>query len=61
MRARAASWLGLVAALAAIALGLCASGAPTAQGQTVGPSGDFAGRVEIAGGRQLYLECHGSG
>jgi pimeloyl-ACP methyl ester carboxylesterase len=61
MRARAGVWPGLGAALAAIAMGLSASGAPPAQGQTAGPSGDFAGRVEIAGGRQLYLECHGSG
>jgi pimeloyl-ACP methyl ester carboxylesterase len=61
MRARAGVWLGLGSALAALAMGLSASGAPPAQGQTAGPSGDFAGTVEIAGGRQLYLECHGSG
>jgi len=61
MRARAGVWLGLGGPLAAIALGLAASAAPPAQGQTAGLSGDFAGRVEIGGGRQLYLECHGSG
>jgi pimeloyl-ACP methyl ester carboxylesterase len=34
-----------------------------AQGPAPGPaaSGDFAGRVTIPGGRQLYLECHGVG
>jgi pimeloyl-ACP methyl ester carboxylesterase len=36
---------------------------PAASAQTTGPAsaGDFAGTVEIAGGRKLYLECHGSG
>ena len=48
-------------ALAAISLAVLAGGAPSAAGQSsVGP-GDFAGRVEIPGGRSLYLECHGSG
>jgi pimeloyl-ACP methyl ester carboxylesterase len=37
--------------------------ATPAAGQSSGSAstGDFAGRVEIEGGRKLYLECHGSG
>jgi pimeloyl-ACP methyl ester carboxylesterase len=52
---------GLAPALSMIALGLIA--APAAVGQTTGSAGDgdFAGRVAIADGRELYLECHGSG
>jgi pimeloyl-ACP methyl ester carboxylesterase len=48
------------AALVAVFVGGLAS---QAAGQSTGPasSGDFAGRVEIGGGRHLYLECHGSG
>jgi pimeloyl-ACP methyl ester carboxylesterase len=51
-----------VALVAAVAAGCFAH--PTAAGaQTSGSAsaGDFAGRVEIAGGRSLYLECHGTG
>jgi pimeloyl-ACP methyl ester carboxylesterase len=50
-----------VVALAAVSLALLAAGPPPASGQSSGASGDFAGRVEIPGGRHLYLECHGSG
>jgi pimeloyl-ACP methyl ester carboxylesterase len=35
--------------------------APGASAQATGASGDFAGKVTIPGGRQLYLECHGTG
>jgi pimeloyl-ACP methyl ester carboxylesterase len=52
------SWLAV--ALAAIALGAVMPTAPAAAAEAAGP-GDFAGRVEIPGGRHLYLECHGSG
>ena len=48
------------AGLAAVAAGLLLA-APVAWGQASGASGDFAGRVTIPGGRQLYLECHGTG
>lgn len=51
---------GLAVALAAISLAMFA-GAPTAVGQSAAGPGDFYGRVEIPGGRSLYLECHGSG
>jgi pimeloyl-ACP methyl ester carboxylesterase len=52
--------VGLAMTLAAILLtGL--SDVPIAAGQSAGSGGDFAGRVEIPGGRHLYLECHGSG
>jgi pimeloyl-ACP methyl ester carboxylesterase len=47
--------------LAAISLALLGSVASPAAGQSAGSGGDFAGRVEIPGGRHLYLECHGSG
>ncbi len=52
------------------ALGACSSPAPTAGGGTTSSAaaatttsaatGDFAARVTV-GGRQVYLECHGSG
>ena len=48
------------AALLAVAAGqLLATAAAWAQ--EPGASGDFAGRVTIPGGRQMYLECHGAG
>jgi len=51
-----------VALAAAVAAGLL-SHAAVADTHTGGPAstGDFAGKVEIAAGRSLYLECHGSG
>jgi pimeloyl-ACP methyl ester carboxylesterase len=58
-------WLraGPAVALVAISLGGLSAGTGTAAAQTGGPasSGDFTGRVDIGGGRELYLECHGSG
>jgi pimeloyl-ACP methyl ester carboxylesterase len=51
---------GLAVAVTAIALAAVWPSAPPAAGQVAG-TGDFAGRVEIPGGRHLYLECHGSG
>ncbi len=52
---------GLPVVISMLAMSLVA--APTAVGQTTGSGsdGDFAGTVAIEGGRQLYLECHGSG
>src|SRR3954454_12614125 len=60
MRGRPGVGRGLAIALAAIALAAVCPSLPSAAGQAAGP-GDFAGRVEIPGGRHLYLECHGSG
>jgi pimeloyl-ACP methyl ester carboxylesterase len=51
---------GFAVALACVALASI-GGASAAAGQSVATSSDFAGLVEIPGGRQLYLECHGSG
>ncbi|HEY6639081.1 MAG TPA: alpha/beta hydrolase [Solirubrobacterales bacterium] len=48
-------------ALAVVSLALLASGAPTASAQSASSGSDFAGSIEIPGGRHLYLECHGSG
>jgi pimeloyl-ACP methyl ester carboxylesterase len=50
---------GLPIALLALALVAGWLAAP-ASAQTAG-TGEFSGRVEIPGGRHLYLECHGSG
>jgi pimeloyl-ACP methyl ester carboxylesterase len=61
MRNRAALWTGLALAFAAIAVAGLSNDASPAAGQTAGSGDDFAGRVEIPGGRHLYLECHGSG
>jgi pimeloyl-ACP methyl ester carboxylesterase len=61
MRERFGMGRGVVVALAAISLGLLVPGARSAEAQSPASGGDFAGRVEIPGGRHLYLECHGSG
>ena len=61
MRERPGLGRALAIALAAISLGALASGTPWAAGQAPASAGDFAGRIEIPGGRHLYLECHGSG
>jgi pimeloyl-ACP methyl ester carboxylesterase len=61
MRERAGVWAGLSIALAAIALGVFSYHTPPAAAQASGSAGDFAARVEIPGGRHLYLECHGNG
>jgi len=55
MRARVGPG-GLLVALIAICL---AAFPGAAEAQTYGP--DRAGKVDIGGGRDLYLECHGSG
>jgi pimeloyl-ACP methyl ester carboxylesterase len=60
MRERFGLGRGLVVALAAISLVLLVPGARSAEAQS-SASGDFAGTVEIPGGRHLYLECHGNG
>jgi pimeloyl-ACP methyl ester carboxylesterase len=52
---------GLAVALATISLGVLGPGTRSAEGQSPAASGDFAGSIEIPGGRHLYLECHGSG
>ncbi len=68
--ARLARILGSVLLVAALA-GACSSPTPTGASQTTTGSaagattggrsnGDFAARVTV-GGRQVYLECHGSG
>ena len=61
MRKRFGPGRGLAVALAAISLGVLAPGTRSAEGQSPASRGDFAGSVEIPGGRHLYLECHGSG
>src|SRR5438045_7444730 len=67
------SWLLVVAALAGAVLFMTAyapaqvsaSAVPASvtpsSGDPVAPPGDLARRVEIPGGRKLYLECRGSG
>jgi len=60
MSARPGLGRGLALSLAGICLALLGPGIPRAAAQTAA-SGDFAGPVEIPGGRHLYLECHGSG
>jgi pimeloyl-ACP methyl ester carboxylesterase len=61
MSRRRGAGRGLAVVLASIVLVALAAAAPPAMGQSAGSGGDFAGRVEIPGGRQIYLECHGSG
>jgi pimeloyl-ACP methyl ester carboxylesterase len=61
MRVRAGAWEALAVVLASIALAPLSPSPPPAAAQSSGTAGDFAGRVEIPGGRHLYLECHGSG
>jgi pimeloyl-ACP methyl ester carboxylesterase len=51
----------LAATLPFIAVGLLLAPAADAQATGSPTDGDFAGRVAIEGGRELYLECHGSG
>jgi pimeloyl-ACP methyl ester carboxylesterase len=53
--------MAITLALGGILFALLASGAPRAAAQTAASDGDFADRVEIPGGRHIYLECHGSG
>jgi pimeloyl-ACP methyl ester carboxylesterase len=60
MRGRAGPGVALALALAALSLAVLAGDPPRSAGQSAG-TGDFAGTVEIPGGRHLYLECHGSG
>jgi len=52
---------GIGAGLAAVAIGVLLTMPGGAWAQASGASGDFAGRVTIPSGRQLYLECHGTG
>jgi pimeloyl-ACP methyl ester carboxylesterase len=54
-------WTWVAVAVVAISAAILAPGAPGARAQSAGGTGDFAGLVEIPGGRHLYLECHGSG
>jgi hypothetical protein len=61
MRVRAGGWEVLAVVLASTALALLSPSRPPAAAQSSGAVGDFAGTVEIPGGRHLYLECHGSG
>jgi pimeloyl-ACP methyl ester carboxylesterase len=61
MKRSAVVLAGLAVALAAMAPAILAGGSAPASAQTAGSSGDFYARVEIPGGRHLYLECHGSG
>lgn len=51
----------LATALALLLAGVAPAGAGTVQAPASAASGDFAGSINIGGGRQLYLECHGTG
>jgi pimeloyl-ACP methyl ester carboxylesterase len=53
--------VGRALSLGVVAVGLALPSAAPAAFPGPATSGDFAGRVEIPGGRQLYLECHGVG
>ena len=61
MSRRGRAGVGLALALAGMSLAILWSAAPSALAQAAAGPGDFAGRVEIPGGRSLYLECHGTG
>jgi pimeloyl-ACP methyl ester carboxylesterase len=62
MSARAGRGALLMVTLGLIALGGVAGAAPAVAQSDGSPSaGDFEGRVDIGDGRELYLECHGSG
>ncbi len=51
----------LAPAFAILLAGAAPAGAGTVQAPASSASGDFAGLVDIGGGRHLYLECQGSG
>ncbi len=53
--------LGLVALLLAAPIPALAQSATPAVASPTAASGDFAGLVDIGGGRRLWLECRGSG
>jgi pimeloyl-ACP methyl ester carboxylesterase len=58
---RAVWEIGKIAAFpAALVLALAGCGAHPAN-NAAGTGGDFAGPIEIGGGRHLFLECHGRG
>jgi pimeloyl-ACP methyl ester carboxylesterase len=61
MRMRAGVGQALAVVLGSIALALLSPSPTPTAAQSSGAVGDFAGTVEIPGGRYLYLECHGSG
>lgn len=52
---------GGVLALATACGQVAAGQAPAATPTPTAAQGDFAGLVDIGGGRELYLECHGTG
>jgi pimeloyl-ACP methyl ester carboxylesterase len=52
-------WL-VLAALASLTVGVLAAAAP-AKGNSAKNNKDFAGLVDIGGGRKMYMECHGTG
>jgi pimeloyl-ACP methyl ester carboxylesterase len=51
----------LVFGLGFLSLGTTTTRADVVQAPASAASGDFAGLVDIGGGRHLYLECHGTG
>ena len=61
MRVPSGVWETPAVALASIAIALLSPSPQPAAAQSSAAVGDFAGRVEVPGGRYLYLECHGSG
>jgi pimeloyl-ACP methyl ester carboxylesterase len=59
-RTRLVLALGLIALLLSVPISVVARSA-TPAGSPSAASGDFAGLVDIGGGRRLWLECRGSG
>ena len=53
--------LGLLALLLGLPVPVVAQSATPAAASPAAASGDFAGLVDIGGGRRLYLECRGEG
>src|SRR5215218_1767638 len=52
--------IGLIALLLSIPISTVAQSTPATSSPTAA-SGDFAGLVDVGGGRRLYLECAGAG
>ena len=53
--------IGLIVLMLALPITAMAQSATPAASSPTAASGDFAGLVDIGGGRRLYLECHGDG
>jgi pimeloyl-ACP methyl ester carboxylesterase len=51
----------LNALLVPVAIGLSIFGTPAAAAAQSPAAGNFAGLIDVGGGRKMYLECHGTG